>query len=139
VVTVLDSSVIYAWLDARDVGHDAAVAWHGPANRYATTPLVVAEVDHLVRRLSAGPSREWRRSLAAGAYGVQWWSQAIRTATDVVDQYEDLGVGLADASLVALAAHLGTTEIATFDERHFRAMKPLSGGSAFQLLPMDAG
>ena len=44
----------------------------------------------------------------------------------------------ADASLVALAARLGTTSIATFDERHFRAMQPLTGEPAFTLLPVDA-
>jgi hypothetical protein len=40
--------------------------------------------------------------------------------------------------IVALAARLQTVEIATFDERHFRVMRPLSGGDAFRLLPRDA-
>jgi hypothetical protein len=30
-----------------------------------------------------------------------------------------------------------TIEIATFDERHFRAIRPLAGGDAFRLLPLD--
>jgi hypothetical protein len=58
--------------------------------------------------------------------------QAAKTA----QQYADLGVSLADGSLVALAARLQTTEVATFDERHFRAMRPL-WGDAFRLLPLD--
>jgi predicted nucleic acid-binding protein len=40
--------------------------------------------------------------------------------------------------LVALAQHLGITDIATLDERHFRAVRPLAGGRAFRLLPTDA-
>jgi predicted nucleic acid-binding protein len=46
-------------------------------------------------------------------------------------------IGLADASLLALAARLGTTRIATLDERHFRAVPPLGGEAAFTLLPAD--
>jgi predicted nucleic acid-binding protein len=43
-----------------------------------------------------------------------------------------------DASLVAIAARLGTTDIATLDERHFRTLRPLTGEPAFRLLPADA-
>jgi len=50
--------------------------------------------------------------------------------------YSDLGPGLSDLSIVVLADRLETTRIATFDERPFRALRPLSGGS-FTLLPLD--
>jgi len=48
----------------------------------------------------------------------------------------DLRLGLADLSVVVLAARLDTLRILTFDYRHFRAVRPLQGGS-FVLLPMD--
>jgi len=38
---------------------------------------------------------------------------------------------------VVLAEHVGTTDIATLDDRHFRAIRPLAGGDAFRLLPRD--
>jgi uncharacterized protein len=38
---------------------------------------------------------------------------------------------------MALAARLDCTRVATFDERHFRAVAPLQGG-AFSVLPADA-
>jgi predicted nucleic acid-binding protein len=44
---------------------------------------------------------------------------------------------LTDASHVVLAARIGSTETATFDERHFRAIRPLGGAEAFRLLPVD--
>jgi uncharacterized protein len=50
---------------------------------------------------------------------------------------QSLGLGLADASLIALASRLETTRIATLDERHFRIVKPLTGQAAFVLLPAD--
>ena len=45
--------------------------------------------------------------------------------------------GLADLSLVVLAARFKTTTLLTFDERHFRNIEPLQGGR-FTLLPIDA-
>jgi predicted nucleic acid-binding protein len=49
----------------------------------------------------------------------------------------DLGIGLTDASLVVLADRYRTNRILTLNERPFRALEPLGGGS-FELLPADA-
>jgi predicted nucleic acid-binding protein len=78
-----------------------------------------------------------RAHIRAGAYLVDWWPSAAREAAQVADRYADLGIGLTDASLVVLAARVGSTDIATFDERHFRAIVPLRGAPAFRLLPLD--
>lgn len=56
----------------------------------------------------------------------------------VAERDADTRLGLADASLVALAERLATIDIATLDERHFRAVRPLANGKAFRLLPADA-
>jgi hypothetical protein len=45
--------------------------------------------------------------------------------------------GLADLSVVILAHRFRTRRLLTFDERDFRAVTPLSGGS-FTLLPHDS-
>lgn len=42
-----------------------------------------------------------------------------------------------DCALIVLAHRHETTRLLTFDERHFRAVAPLSGGS-FTLLLTDA-
>ena len=136
---VADTSVVYALLDEADSWHERVVAWyHSVATRFAITPLVVAEVDHLAPRAGERARDAWRRDLRAGAYEVMWWGHAEETAVDVAEAYRDLGVDLTDASLVALSERLQTTDIATLDERHFRSMRPLSGSDAFRLLPMDA-
>ncbi len=67
-----------------------------------------------------------------------WWPTAAREAAELADRYADLGIGLTDASLVVLAARIGSTDVATVDERHFRAVRPLDGADAFRLLPLDA-
>jgi len=137
-VIVLDTSVIYALLDRADRRHEETVAWYETVDEdLATTPLVLAEADHLAAT-RGGPAavRAFRRDVAEGAYLIEWWDAAPTEAVEVAERYEDLGLGLTDASLVALATRLQTLRIATFDERHFRAVRP-SRGSHFVLLPLD--
>ena len=137
---VLDTAVIYALLDAADERYRQALDWYNKLDdELVTTPLVLAEADHLAAtRGGARAARAFRADVAGGAYLVDWWPAAAREAAAIADQYAELGLGLADASLVALAARVGTVDIATFDQRHFRAVKPLGGGDAFRLLPLDA-
>lgn len=52
----------------------------------------------------------------------------------VIDRrYPDLGLGLVDGSLVALAEGLGVRRVATRDVGHFSAVR-LRDGSAFELV-----
>lgn len=136
---VIDTSVIYALLDGADERHTQASAWYETVDDdLATTPLVVAEADHLAQaRGGAAAVRAFHADVRSGVYAIEWWPEAAALAVDVAGRYADLGIGLADASLVVLAARLETILIATFDERHFRALRPLRGGSAFRLLPLD--
>ena len=57
----------------------------------------------------------------------------LSRAMEIDRRYADLGLGLVDASLVALAEDLGVRRIATRDVRHFRAVR-LRDGSAFELV-----
>lgn len=137
---VIDTSVIVAYMNATDDRHQQASSWlEDVDDDLATTPLIVAEVDHLVAaRGGRSALSAWRADLVAGAFLVEWWPGAIGSAVSVAERYADSGLGLTDASLVALAQRLETIEIATLDERHFRAVRPLEGGNAFRLLPSDA-
>ena len=137
---VIDTSFVYALLDGRDARHAEAATWYRPSDsELATTPLILAEIDHLAGvRAGIRARQAFRHDVAVGAYSVEWWPAAARQAVEIAERYADLSVSLADASLVALAARLGTTTVATFDERHFRAFVPLTGGSAFTLIPADA-
>jgi uncharacterized protein len=138
-VIVVDTSAILAYMNSADTHHAEVAAWlEAEQDDLVTTPLIVAEVDHLVGA-RGGPAAQsaWRADLAAGAYLVEWWLGAVAAAVRVAQRYADSGLGLADASLVVLAQRVETIEIATLDERHFRAVRPLTGGDAFQLLPRD--
>jgi predicted nucleic acid-binding protein len=74
----------------------------------------------------------------AGAYTVESLDPpGLTRVAEVCRRYRDLELGLADGAAVVIADRRGTNLIATFDERHFRAVAPLGGG-AFRLLPTDA-
>ena len=137
---VLDTSIVLALKDAGDERHGTVADWYRRLSEdLATTPLVLAEVDLAVRaRLGAAEARSFRRDVASGALTVEWWERAAAESCAVAERYADLALSLADASLVALAARLGTIAVATLDHRHFRAVRPLTGEAAFRLLPADA-
>jgi hypothetical protein len=139
-VIVIDTSVIVAYMNATDDHHAAVSEWLQAAEGdLVTTPLIAAEVDHLVAAHGGRAALiAWRADLAAGAYLVDWWPNAIGGAVRVAEHYADNALGLADASLVVLAERLETTDIATLDERHFRVVKPLVGSERFRVLPFDA-
>jgi uncharacterized protein len=135
---VLDTSVVVAFMNRRDEDHEKVVTWMEMTREdLVTTPLIVAEIDHLVSRGGGvGAAHAFYEDLTAGAYSVEWWPEAVIEIVEVASNNPD--IGLVEASLFALAARLGTMRIATLDERHFRAVRPLTGEAAFTLLPADA-
>ena len=60
----------------------------------------------------------------------------IARAKEVVEQYADLEIGLADASIVVLAERHAVAKVLTLDERHFRAMR-IGRRKRFTILPSD--
>lgn len=137
---VLDTSVVLAFMDKRDADHEVVLTWiEKLEDDLVTTPLVVAELDHLVTRQGgATAAKALRKDFEQNAYLVEWWPSALREAIKVAERYESMELGLTDASLVALASRVKTVVIATLDERHFRAVRPMTDGDeAFVLLPYD--
>ncbi len=95
--------------------------------------LVLAELDYFLhdRRRAMGL---FMRDLADGAftYAPPTLDQLSRAmAIDL--RYSGLGLGLVDASIVALAEGLGIRRLATRDIRHFSAVR-LRDGSSFELV-----
>lgn len=123
---VVDSSVLVA---LHDVGDD----WHAAVQHFAdvvdeelvTTPLAVAEMDHLLLR--HGGERAQRRlwdDLDAGALTVRWWADGTREMLEVARRHP--WIGLTDASLIALTRVARTTRVATLDD-HFRSLTTPDG------------
>lgn len=134
---VLDSSAVVVLYDRDEPRHSEMAEWLAVLDEdFVTTPLALAEMDHLVPRRGGLEARKhlWR-DLNTGGIAVRWWADALDETLKIARRRPDLG--LVDASLVALAERLRTDRIATFDLRHFRTLKT-RGGKPFTILPADA-
>lgn len=102
------------------------------------SPFVAAELDYFLQKLLGRQgNRGLIRDLAAGNFEVPAvTARDFREIERLNIRYRDLSPGIADLSIVVLAARYRTTRILTFDQRHFRLMKPLYG-DFFTLLPFD--
>jgi predicted nucleic acid-binding protein len=140
VALVVDASAFYALANRIEPRHhDVERTVHSERESLVTTELAAAEADYLILdRLGIDAELAFLRDLAEGTFIVDCLDRReLELARSVVERYRDLRLGLADASLVVLAARYATTRILTFDERAFRAVAPLQGGT-FTVLPADA-
>ena len=100
---------------------------------------VTAELDYLLGQRFGPPARRaFLEDLRARRYespGLD--ARDYEDALELARRYADLNLGLAHLSVVVIAQKLGTRRILTFDERHFRVVRPLQGG-LFTVLPADA-
>jgi predicted nucleic acid-binding protein len=95
--------------------------------------LVLAELDYFLRKERAAMGA-FMADLRRGAFTYAEPSLSLLDrAMDVDRRYADLGLGLVDASIVALAEELGVYRLATRDLRHFDAVR-LRGGRRFDLV-----
>ncbi len=134
---LLDTSGLLAALDAAEPQHEAARAALEGEAALLLSPFVLAELDYLLgKRVGVDAQLALLREIEGGAYDlVSFDSGDVAAAGAVVEQYREHAVGLADASLVVLAARFRTERVLTFDERHFRVLR--AGRRPFVLLPAD--
>lgn len=132
-----DTSGLLAAFDAAEPRHASAVAaLEREPGPLLLSPFVLAEYDYMIAsRLGVEAELVMLDDVSSGAYElVPFGGVDLEVAIGVVEQYRDLRVGLADASIVVLAERLETRRIFTLDRRRFAAMRPLQGGE-FELLP----
>jgi predicted nucleic acid-binding protein len=134
-----DTSGLLAPIDGSQHDHAAAAevirTSDGPL---LLSPFVLAELDYLlVTRISVVAELAFLEQVASGAYRLEPMDPSdVSRAVEVIAQYRDLELGLADASIVVLAERHGTVDILTLDERHFRAVDG-PRGKPFRILPAD--
>jgi predicted nucleic acid-binding protein len=100
--------------------------------------VLLAEIDYLLTsRLGVDASLEFLESVEAGAFTlIAPLDQDMIRCRELIVQYRDLPLGLADATVVATAERLQIQRVFTVDQRHFRAIQPRGLGH-FILLPAD--
>ena len=137
---VVDSSALLAALDEAEPKHErVARVLASVMKPPILSPFVLAELDYfLLRNLGVELELEFLSDVGRGSYELAAFDvDAVVQAHDLIARYRDLRIGLADASIVVLAARYETNRILTLDERLFRALRTLDG-KPFTLLPADA-
>ncbi|MDQ3376429.1 MAG: PIN domain-containing protein [Actinomycetota bacterium] len=134
---IIDAGGLYAQADRADPAHEAVIEVlkeeRGPL---VTSGIAAAEADYLIlSRLGIDTELAFLDDLAEGTFILEGLTRdEIGVARGLARRYRDLELGLADVSLIVLARRYGTRRIVTFDERAFRTVEPLQGGS-FTVLP----
>lgn len=134
---ILDTGPLLGALDASDPDHEACAALLTDANEDLVVPaLVLSELDYwCARRLPPDAWLIFLEDVLAGAYRIEPPTMAdLARCRELQATYRDLGLGVVDASVIALAERLGEPKIATLDHRHFRAMRP-NHVSALDIVP----
>lgn len=134
---IADSGPLVAAACTGDRNHERCVELLSRAERPIVVPtLVVTEVSYfLVDRVGQAAERAFAASLGEGELLIEPvepadWNRVV----ELLDQYEDLGLGIVDASVVAACERLDQTQLATLDHRHFSVVRPRHV-AALELLP----
>jgi predicted nucleic acid-binding protein len=142
-IVVGDTSGLVAALNVGNPEHEAARAALRAASVTVISPLVFAEVEHIVTRnidrKTAHAVNDWllQQERATRILVAEVAADTLRRARQVQARYADLRLDLADAVNVVVAERYETDSLLTLDRRDFRAIRPLTGHKAFRLLPDD--
>lgn len=113
----------------RDQAHRLAAELVTRLGRDLVVPSpVIVEVDQLLRsRVGAHAARLFLAALDAGEHDIVYLSPGLLgRAVELDARFADLDLGLADASVMAIAER-HSLPILTFDFEHFRATGPERG------------
>ena len=137
---VLDTSGLLAAIDSSQQDHEqAAEALRAARPPRVLSPFVLAELDYLLMtRVGQHAELALLDEVTRGAYQLEPIPpEDVVTCRSVIQRHLDLRLGLADASIVVLAARFGSHDLLTLDDRNFRAVRALDG-RPFRLLPADS-
>jgi predicted nucleic acid-binding protein len=124
VALVLDTSVLLGALIS------------GASEELIVPALVLSELDYWCHeRLTVEVWLTFLGDVLAGAYGVEHPTQEdLERCHELQGEYADLGLGVVDASVLAVVERLDEPKLATLDRRHFATVRPRHAG-ALNLLP----
>jgi predicted nucleic acid-binding protein len=137
---IADSGALYALVDADDEHHEAVrEVVESEVGPIIVPTAILAEVDYLLlTHLGVDHELAFLEDLGSGAYSLEPLTPPdLIRARELIAQYRELRIGLADAAVAATAERLGIFRILTTDLRHFRAIHPRKG-KHYVLLPADA-
>jgi predicted nucleic acid-binding protein len=130
-----DTSGIIALLDRDDRYHSVAV--EAIRNQQIFVPVtVLPEVDYLATKyLGERVARAFLMDITEGKYSLLPCNlEDLEKAIKIMVRYQDLPLGLVDASLLVMAERYSITKILTLDRRHFNLIQSDNISYRFVLL-----
>jgi predicted nucleic acid-binding protein len=126
VTLVLDTGPVVAALNRSDPDHARCAALIEGGGDLVVPGAALVEIDYFLVMLGGVSAWEhFTQEIERGAYRVIHPTDAeIARAGRLERQYEDLGLGFVDASVIALCERLGEEKVATLDHRHFSVVRP---------------
>ncbi|MFC5723403.1 type II toxin-antitoxin system VapC family toxin [Streptomyces gamaensis] len=129
-VAVADTSVLLGVFNRKDDRHDDAVVALATARILVVSPLVLAELDHLlITRLNEKAARHAVATICAlenqGQVRLPGVDRRLLTeAGDLLDRYQGRALGLTDAVNACLAWRLPVPRILSFDQHYSHTIAP---------------
>jgi predicted nucleic acid-binding protein len=135
---LVDTGPLVALFDPQDAQHERCVkALKAIKEPLVTTIPVLTEAFHMLDPASIGSDR-LRDFIVNGGLSVWFLDRGtVRRAFELMEQYADHPMDLADASLVTAAEAIGTRQVFTIDRKDFAAYRVRRGHrhQAMQLVP----
>jgi len=134
---IVDTGPLVAYLNRNDPDHGRCAALlESRTDDLLVTPYVVTEACYLVAKyVGADAEINLVEALAGGDLSqVDIAAGDLIRMAELMRQYRGFRLGIADASVIAVAERLGADEVATLDRRHFPAVTP-AHMAALKLLP----
>lgn len=135
---LVDTGPLIALFDPRDSAHaQCRQTLESVREPLCTTTPVLTEAFHLLSPASIGSNR-LRDFIAQGGMSVWYLTDAtLARAFELMEQYADQAMDLADATLVTAAETLDTTKVFSIDRRDFDRYRLKRGHHhvGFQVLP----
>jgi predicted nucleic acid-binding protein len=125
-VILVDTGPLVAALAATDADHARCASFFNSfVGELLVTPYAVNEVCYLTERdMGSKAEAAFLRSLARGELlQVEIESDDLFRMAELVETHADFPLGMADASVIAVAERLSVRDIATLDHRHFRVVR----------------
>lgn len=102
------------------------------------SPFVLAELDYLLlRHVGTVAQAALLEEVGRGVFQLEKFdANDVERARRAIDDFEDLKIGLADASLVVLAERHDVADVLTLDRRHFEALR-FARRRRFRIMPSE--
>jgi predicted nucleic acid-binding protein len=132
---VLDTGALVSLLDRSQKQHETFAdffdEWERPV---VSTEAVLTEATHLLGGIEGGRQACLDFFLSGAALLVPLTPASLRRCRELINQYSDLPMDYADATLVVLAEDVGTNLIFTTDRRDFGIYR-VKGRRRFDIVP----